>query len=201
MLYDIDAKKVVGENCAVKTSIKSLADNISFDETSEEDLKGVLARATAQSTRFVQLVDSACEQVAYLLKRLAAKCAVVKSILPDWYVTLGSFFRDLIEDIRTVLISSICYPFFHSSIEFKFHVNNANDGIALRLLGAAMLEEEGAYRNAKGVVDPAGCIDVFKFYILLFIYASINKQRFLFSFTLLGVSVVFRPTFGSLETY
>lgn len=65
----------------MKTSIKHLEDNVAFYETGAENVKRELTKVTAEGILLGESFDSSRAPLVYLHKKLAAKDAVIKSVV------------------------------------------------------------------------------------------------------------------------
>lgn len=88
----------------LKLSIKSMRDTVEFHKAHEEGLNVVLAKGTAECTRLGELFDSTGAQLVVLREKLAAKDAVVKSIVENICTMLGPSLRNVVEGFRGCVI-------------------------------------------------------------------------------------------------
>lgn len=73
---------------------------------------------------------------------------------------LGPYLRSLIKTFSASLDKSLSEAFRPGSIEAPFHADAAVDGIKLRLLKGAALDDEGGSTKSADVVEPPADTEV-----------------------------------------
>lgn len=147
----------------LKSSMKSLEDNVAFYEASAEELKPGLAAAIKDSSWRSQLVDDISVELVDLRERLSAKDGVIVSIVDNLCASLGPSLRGLLEIFCVGLDKSVIEAFRASSIGSQFNGDAVNDGITLCFSkGAASEDGEGSI-NSEDVIEPPADPKVIEF--------------------------------------
>lgn len=76
----------------LKSSIKSIEDNVVVYEASKDELKKELAAVINDSAWLSKIVDDICAEMVYLRERLGARYGVIWSIVDDLCPLLGPSF-------------------------------------------------------------------------------------------------------------
>lgn len=97
------AKELV-KTAQLKTSIKRVEENIALFVAIEEVMKDELAKALAEITFSREIINSTRSQEVDLRKTLAAKDAVIKSIVQNSCARFGSRLRSLVQISARLLI-------------------------------------------------------------------------------------------------
>lgn len=87
----------------LKSSIKSLGDNVVFYDASEEKLKNELAAAIKESTRLLQVAEDIHAELVDFRGKFCAKDGITWFIDEDSRASLGLSLRDLAEIFRAGL--------------------------------------------------------------------------------------------------
>lgn len=134
--------------------IRRLKHNLASNEASEESWNGEFAAATTKSIQLGQLFNNVRAEVADLREKVAAKNAVIRYIVEYSCVTLGQSLRDLVENFRESLKTSVSEAFRTGFFGSLFLEDAAIDGISLRFSGGATLEDGSDFTKGEDVVDP-----------------------------------------------
>lgn len=93
-------------------------------------------------------------------RKLAAKNAVIKSVVQASCATLGSCTKGMVKNFCLRLDRSVCDAFRLCSLLTQFHTDISIDGVTLQFSKGASSEESGSSTMSEDVVDLAGDIEV-----------------------------------------
>lgn len=152
----------------MKSSIRILEATTAFLTAREEDPEGELANAVAESTRLRDGFHGIRALLIDLPENLAAKYAVITSIVQESFITLGASFRGLVENFRAALNKSVRKKFRISRIDAQLHANTAIDGINFSFF-PNMQHRKMRSSECKNLFVLAGDTKVVKQYTFFFI--------------------------------
>lgn len=147
--------KEFDRNAHLKSSRKSMEDNMTFYEEREEDLKSDLAAEITQSTPISQSIDDIRAELDNLREILGPKDAAFHSILKRSCALPGPSFSSLVKISRAGPNKLVCDAFRAGSIWSPLHVDTAIDDITLRCSEATALDVGDASTKNEDVIDTA----------------------------------------------